>query len=199
MACHPAVIVATVCVSAGLAAAEPRAPALSVEGGFAVHGPLEGPEPEGAGYLGATLAWDRPAPAYPASRGYELRGDIVPEVTLARFDDRSTALLGVRFELDYAQKEMGLLRVSARGSMWIAPRFGVISGADSTVAGLDLGTSYLFGRSGWSAGYWFGLLTWREAQPRPPVAGVIFLDPSVSLADDSVIALTGGLLVGRAY
>lgn len=188
-----------VLLTAGTAHADrERETALAVSGGFSLIGTVEeGAEPVAGPFLGASLAWDRAPPEYPLAPGYAWAGDLVPEVTLARAGDAAIVMAGVRLELDYAQREQGLLRVSARGSMWIAPRIAIDLETSKLLAGGELGTSYQLGHSGWSFGYWLGVLGAPAERPAPP--------PPDSLAlwdqrpGEAVLAVFGALTLSRAY
>src|SRR5438045_12440 len=106
----------------------PRELSLGVTGGAAVMGDPEAIGPDRMGSLiGASLLWDRPAPDYPELDGTaKARGDLVPEATLFALGDRGAATAGLRLALDVSQRAMGLLRVSARMSVWLAPRVAPI-------------------------------------------------------------------------
>jgi hypothetical protein len=186
-------------LSAGTAHAErERATALSVSGGFSLIGPADAEaEPDAGPFLGATLSWDRPPPEYPALPGYAWAGDLVPDVTLARAGQAGLLMTGVRLELDYAQREQGLLRVSARGSMWLAPRLAIDLETSKLLVGGEFGTTYQIGHTGWALGYWLGILgapAERGAEPPPD---------SLALWDErpgeATLAVFGALTLSRAY
>lgn len=73
-----------------------------------------------------TLAWERAPLEMPAMPGYNVKGALVPELTGGAFinDVSARAFLGVglRAELKMAQREQGLLKVSARGGFYLAGR-----------------------------------------------------------------------------
>jgi hypothetical protein len=188
--------------SAATAHAE-RDTSLSVTGGFALVSELDAAstaEPEAGPLLGATLAWDHAPPEYPAVPGYAWAGDLVPDVTLARAGDEAILMTGVRLELDYAQREQGLFRISARGSMWIAPRLAIVLETSQLLAGGELGTSYQLGRSGWSFGYFVGVLGWPGERAEPPPDSLALV-PELEDRPEPEPALTvlGGLTLSRAY
>lgn len=153
--------------------------ALGVTGGVAIHGRATMDEDGAiAGYLGASVTLDRSPPPLPTTPGHAWRGELVPELTLASFAQRAMALGGVRLELDWAQREQGLLRSSGRGSMWIAPRLGVLEGADTLVVGLDAYGTMRFGRGAWAIGYGGGVLLWGQ-------------EPEYVIQDGGSIAIVG--------
>jgi hypothetical protein len=194
----PAVAVAALVAMPALAHAE-RSTALSVTGGVAVMGDADDIGPNRMGSLvGASLAWDRPAPDYPESGTAVARGDLVPEVTLFSYGDRGGLLAGLRLELDIAQRHMGLFRVSARMSAWLAPRIGIIQGADGALVGGDFGEMFYLGRSGWAVGVTMGMLTWREGGSvgvPTPVGGTIAFQPEAPGSQQ--LAITMGLIVAH--
>src|SRR5688572_16820183 len=71
-----------------------------------------------------TLAWEHAPLALPDAPGYTFRGALVPELFGGAFvlEDRAQMFIGagVRAELKMAQREMGLLKVSARGAAYLA-------------------------------------------------------------------------------
>ena len=77
-----------------------------------------------------TLAWEHAPLQMPATPGYNISGALVPELTGGAFinDVSARAFVGVglRAELNMAQKEQGLLRVSARGGFYVAGRAIVV-------------------------------------------------------------------------
>lgn len=85
-----------------------------------------------------TLSWEHAPLAMPATPGYNVGGSLVPELIAgAFFDDiRAQGFIGagLRAELKLAQREMGLLRVSARGSAYIAAR-GLVVGEERKAFG----------------------------------------------------------------
>ena len=182
--------------SATARAERERAAALSVHGGGAVIGDADAVGPDRFGsVIAASLAWDRPAPDFPAPGTARARGDLVPELTLMALGDRGVALAGARLELDLAQSKMGLLQVSARMSLYIAPRIGLIDEGGSAVLGGDFGEIYYLGRSDWRIGFDFGVLTWREEDP-----GQVVLDGATAFRVDPgtrQIAMYVGLVVTR--
>lgn len=189
---------------ASVASAEPaRAPTLSVGGGIAAYDRVEAGfagHPTGGGYLATTLAWDGAPPETPTSSRAVFRGELVPELTLARLVDRGIALVGVRLELDFAQRTGGSSGSAARGNVWAAPRLGLISGADRMIAGVDLGVSAWREHSSWSFGLWWGALTWLErTDPMPAAAPIEARRSAEPLDRERLFALTFGVTLGRGY
>lgn len=180
------------------APARSRAPTIGVLAGFALvdlgeADPYSGGEPRALGFLGASLAWDTPPPAYPAAPGYAVKGDVVPEIQLMQLGDGGLVLGGVRVELDIAQKEQGLLRLSARSSIWVAARAGVGDLAEGLIGAVELGST-IYAGSAWRFGYAVGALMWREdeaAEPLPVDGGVIYNHAEAPLD----AALTLGIFV----
>lgn len=85
-----------------------------------------------------TLDWEHGPLAYPAQRGYNVGGELVPELIGGLLFDqgnddplhrgRGEAMVGagLRAELRIAQKQMGMLQVTMRANMYIAARAFVI-------------------------------------------------------------------------
>jgi hypothetical protein len=80
-----------------------------------------------------TLSWEHAPLPFPDAPGYKFAGSIVPELLAGSFveDVRAEGYLGVgvRAELKMAQREQGLLKISARGALYLAGR-GMVTGAD---------------------------------------------------------------------
>jgi hypothetical protein len=72
-----------------------------------------------------------PYPGEPGEPGAAARLELVPELFVGTFVERNASELfagaGVRLDLKYAQRELGLLRVTARGGLYLAAR-GLIVG-----------------------------------------------------------------------
>jgi hypothetical protein len=185
-------------LTAGTAHADrERATSLGVSGGFSLIGPADAEvEPAAGPFLGATLAWDTAPPEYPAVPGYAWAGDLVPDVTLARAGESALLIAGVRLELDYAQREQGLLRVSARGSIWLAPRVAIDLETSKLLVGGEFGTTYAIGHSGWAFGYWFGVLGWPAEEVEPPPDSLALWDERPG---EATLAVFGALMLSRAY
>ncbi len=98
-----------------------------------------------------TLAWEHAPLAIPAVPGVVFDGRLVPELFAGGFiDDTSAQLLvgaGVRAELAMAQREMGLLRLSARGAVYLAARGMVIGDKRDAVGELAIGDYLYIGKS----------------------------------------------------
>jgi hypothetical protein len=88
-------------------------------------------------------------------------GDIVPEVQLMAIGEGSLAIGGVRLELDIAQKEQGLFKVSARSSIFFSAKVGAGDLSDGIIAAFDVGSTIYVGDA-WRFGYSFGALVWGE-------------------------------------
>lgn len=147
---------AVVVVLAALAApaAAERQPVVTgkLGGGVASIADAEpGTEPDGMTAFGLSVSWeDGPLP-YPDKPGYAARGELVPELQVMRMsfdrgrtgeqvDVTSAITAGVRLQVALSQREMGLLKVSARASAFLGVRLGVVADADRTrVIGGGLG------------------------------------------------------------
>ena len=77
-----------------------------------------------------TLGWENPLVDMPDAPGYRFAGALVPELVAGSYvyDDHAEGYIGVglRAELQMGQREQGLLRVSARGAMYLVGRALVI-------------------------------------------------------------------------
>ncbi|MBV8759646.1 MAG: hypothetical protein JO257_20320 [Deltaproteobacteria bacterium] len=84
--------------------------------------PLVGPR--------VTLGFEGPLVAMPDHPGYNFAGALVPELVLGSYvyDDHAEGYIGVglRADLQMGQREQGLLRVSARGALYLVGRALVI-------------------------------------------------------------------------
>lgn len=191
-------LVASCLVLVPSVAAADRAANLGVDVGV-LEVAADAREADGCLLFGASLAWDGAPPEYPAERGIAIAGDLVPELSVMRFGETEAAFAGARLELDFAQRELGLLRVSARGSFWIGGRVGVVEGADSAALGLELGETYRIGRTGWIVGGRVALLAWRD-EPDYVIqdGGSIAIVPGPD-ERDPIVALSWALSVSRAY
>ena len=98
-----------------------------------------------------TLAWEHPALALPATPGYRVAFALVPELHGGAFvlDERADMFIGagLRGELKMAQREMGLLKVSARGSVYVALRGLVLGASRQSFVELAFGDYFFIGRS----------------------------------------------------
>src|SRR5688500_14775621 len=125
-------------------AAAERDASLGVTGGFAMvdfTGEDTTVDPGGgAGWIGVTVGLDRAPPPLPLARGSISQVDLVPELSLAYFGGRGALLGGVRLDLDYAQRQMGLFGNSARGTLYVAARAGFASGGDTPLLGIEVGS-----------------------------------------------------------
>ncbi len=194
----PVAAVALVLGSVRTAAAEeaaplpPRTATLGIVGGFALFDldqadPYARGEPRADGFIGASLAWDTPPPAYPARPGYVVHAEVVPEVQLLRIGDGGLVLGGLRFEVDLAQKEQGLFKVSARTSIWLAARAGVGVVADGIIGSVDVGSTIYVGDA-WRFGYAIGALLWEQPEPLPlPIDGGPSYGPGSTELDAAMV------------
>lgn len=98
---------------------------------------------DGVVSLGLTVSWEDGPMPYPEQSGYAARAVVVPELHLRRLSvneqragevhDTTLALsAGLRVELAAAQREMGLLKVSARASFFAALHAGLLADDDRT-------------------------------------------------------------------
>jgi hypothetical protein len=147
------------------AAADDRVPVIDVEGaaGFVVPEQVESSaDPAPIGLARATVAWELPPLALPAERGAAWRADVGPELGIGLIgNDRrgdGFAEAGLRVNVRFAQKDMGLLRVSARGGLWLAGRAGVVGDDHDTMIEGDLGWYIWVGHSGLRVGWELGAL-----------------------------------------
>lgn len=99
-----------------------------------------------------TLAWENAPLEMPATPGYAVDVAFVPELTAAAIlsETQGEALVGVgaRGELRIAQREQGLLRISARMAFYLAARAMVIGDRQDTAFEGALGEYLLFGKGG---------------------------------------------------
>ena len=77
-----------------------------------------------------TLGWENPFVTMPDQPGYHFAAALVPELVAGSyiFDDHAEGYIGVglRAEMQMGQREQGLLKVSARGAMYLVGRALVI-------------------------------------------------------------------------
>jgi hypothetical protein len=119
---------------------------------------------EGFGGPRLVLAFERPFPAYPIVPGYRVETQLVPELIGGAFVreradvTRADMMLGigVRGELRIAQLRMGLMRVSAKMSLYAAARALVVGEDRDRMLEFALGEYFLLGSSGWRLGFEFG-------------------------------------------
>jgi hypothetical protein len=113
-----------------------------------------------------TLAWEHAPLTLPATPGFNVEGVLVPELTAGSFvnDQRADVFVGVglRAELKMAQREQGLLKVSARGGMYIAGRGLIVGEKREPMLEFAIG-EYLTRMSTWTrAGFEFAVVTVRR-------------------------------------
>jgi hypothetical protein len=98
-----------------------------------------------------SLGWEHAPLEMPAERGYRFAAALVPELVAGAFVDDRRARgyigAGLRAELRMAQREMGLLRVSARGAVYIAARGFVLGDERKAYGEVTLGEYLLVGRA----------------------------------------------------
>jgi hypothetical protein len=98
-----------------------------------------------------TLSWETAPLAMPDQRGYRFAGAIVPELVGGAFVDDARAAMfigaGLRAELRMSQREMGLLRVSARGALYVAARGLVVGDERKPFGEFTFGEYLLVGRA----------------------------------------------------
>jgi hypothetical protein len=136
-----------------------RSAILSVGGMFGATGDFEGgyTEPAWGGRL--SLGFDNPLPEMPATRGYKWDGAIVPELVIGGLvlpdAERADGYFGagIRAELRFAQRDMGLLRVSARGAGYIALRGLVVGEERDGLFEFGIGEYFARHRSSTRIGY----------------------------------------------
>jgi hypothetical protein len=187
----------------GRAVAEGRAPVLDVEGAMGVvvpeQRPVDGNAPvSSVGLARAMLAWELPALAMPATRGYAWALDVGPELGVGFIgNDRrgdGFAQAGLRLNLRFAQREMGLLRVSACGGMWLAARAGVVGDDRSAMVEGDLGWYVWLWQSGWRAGWEMGVIGARNPRDADGTPMSLYgTEP-----DDMTMIAHGALFVGTS-
>jgi hypothetical protein len=183
-------VAAAVLALGGTAAADDRTPTLDVEAAAALVIP-HAPEPDASyedpqafGMVRAMLAWDEPAAEMPAQRGYAWRGSISPEIGVGLLDHEGQGdglvEAGLRLHLSFAQREMGLFRVSAKGGMWLAGRGGIVGQSHTPMAEVSIGW-YLWLGSSWRVGWEVGGVALRND---PPMDSTRWIHP-----EDSVLGL----------
>jgi hypothetical protein len=153
-------VLAVSLLAASRAHANERATTLTIGGTSALGEP--GGQTEAV--LGrATLAWEHAPLDLPARRGYAFASALVPELFVGGLlsDDRAEGFVGagLRAELKMAQRDMGLLRVSARAAAYVAARALVIGERRAPAFELAFGEYLLrrhgFGRIGLEIGVLF--------------------------------------------
>jgi hypothetical protein len=124
---------------------------------------------EGFGGPRLMLAFERAPLPYPDAPGYRHDGQLVPELMGGAFvgDDSEYADVmvgaGLRAELRISQREMGLLRISARMALYVAARGFVVGENRDPMGELVMGEYFLFGRTGSGRfGFEFGGMQRRE-------------------------------------
>jgi len=97
------------------------------------------------------LAWEHAPPVMPAAPGYNTAGALVPELIGGALADGRRAQFflgaGLRVELDIAQREQGLMKVSAKCALYAAGRALVIGKDRDPAVELALGDYFYVARS----------------------------------------------------
>lgn len=112
------------------------------------------PSSEPAGTFGprVTLSFEHGFPPMPPQPGYNVDVTLVPELFGGGFVEPDRVELfvgvGVRGDLRFAQREMGLLRVSARGAGYLAARALVVGEDRKPFGEIGLGEYFLLRRHG---------------------------------------------------
>ena len=130
-------------LASGVAHADDRAMVVDVGGGFVSS---DGTTNYGEARL--SLGWEREPLAIPATKGHVFDLALVPELVAGGFiaSDRAEMFVGagLRGELRMAQRDMGLLQVTARGAIYLALR-GLVVGAQREPV-IELGIGEYFTR-----------------------------------------------------
>lgn len=173
-----ALVLAVLGVLGSSVARADRGVVLGITAGGALVGGAQAPDRLDS-LIGATLAWQKPIPQLPALGTATAQAQLVPELGLIAMDDRGAAMAGLRLQLDVAQHGMGLFHVSARMSVWLSGKVGLLRDADGPIYGGDFGELFEVGSGGWQVGGVFGVYSWREPQAAypVPVAGTVFFRP----------------------
>ena len=161
-------VVLGICVAAGHADADERATTVTV-GMLGQVESRDNPDmvPAGTGGPRLTLAWETAPLAYPDHRGYKVGWSLVPELIAGAVlqEARAEGMIGagLRGELKLAQREQGLLRLSARGAFYLAGR-GMVIGKDRDVLGEAVLGEYIYIGAPLRLGFEFGV-TSRKHDP----------------------------------
>lgn len=145
-----ALAVGLAAVAPALAHADDRTSVLSV-------GALFGGQSTGddgaymTGGMRATLSFEHAPLPYPDAPGYNVGFSFVPEIIAGAMLDSEHAEgqlgVGARLELRMAQREMGLLKISAHGGVYLGAR-ALVSGDQRIVTGeISLGDYFTLGRT----------------------------------------------------
>jgi hypothetical protein len=144
--------------------ADERTTTITIGGGVAIAGSEQGADEasEVAQALRLTLAWEHAPIAYPDHRATNFDAQLVPELLVAGFvhDDRAEGIIGagLRGELRLAQREGGLLRITARGAFYVAVR-GLVIGHDRDPGGELAFGEYIYIGGRTRLGFEFGALS----------------------------------------
>jgi hypothetical protein len=116
-----------------------------------------------------TLAWEHAPLPLPATRGFVVGVALVPELLGGAFffQDRMEGFIGagIRAELKLAQREMGLLRVTARSNAYLAMR-GMAVGEDrDPLVEFAVGQNFIRWHDWTRIGYEVAVLLERRASP----------------------------------
>lgn len=159
-------------VLASPALADDREMTLTIGGGVVASEPDE--DAAASGRIG--LSWELPRLAMPDRPGYAVDGTLVPELVggTQHMSDRVESLLGagIRAELRVSQREMGILKASARAAFYLAARGFVIGKTRDPQLEFVLGEYFYLGKNsrarlGVEAGYFQRELDPMTVGPRP--------------------------------
>jgi hypothetical protein len=147
-------VLLAIVVTCSLAHADERSTTVTagvMTGGFAE--PMDDGVDGADGVLGLrlTLAWEHAPLAMPAEPGFRAGGALVPELFVGSLADDVHAEgfvgAGVRAELRISQLEMGLLKLSARGAVYVAARGLVLGEHQAPFGEIAVGDYWAFGRT----------------------------------------------------
>lgn len=179
------------------ARADDRTTVIGYTGAFLLTDELGGGAP--AAMHGAQLSWERGAAPMPPRPGHVLRWSLVPEVMAGQWiasaagrDDRvAVGLVGGRVQLDFTQREMGLLRVSGYGGLYLAARAGARSDGLALGSGV-LGTFLQLGDTPVRVGFEVGAIAWQHRAELQPITGTV---ARTAAAEEVIVGCDIGLHV----
>lgn len=173
-------------LACSIAHAEERATTVTLAGMAGAFAPADRDkvpyEPDGVMGPRLTLSWEYAPLAMPDAPGYRFGGSLVPELFGGALVDDTRAQgfigAGVRAELKMAQREQGLLKVSARGAAYLAARGMVVGDQRKPFGELAIGDYFVVGRSS-RLGFEGSLLVGRPDEMTmdhsPKVGGLVLL------------------------
>ena len=116
-----------------------------------------------------TLGWEHAPLPLPATKGYAFGGALVPELVAGTLvgSDRAAGFIGagLRAELRMAQRNMGLLEVTARGAVYLALRGLVVGDQREPMMELGLGEYFLRHHNWTRIGFELDLITHPTTDP----------------------------------